>query len=434
MKGFKIIIVIFLLKVISIVSTFIVSILLSNYYLDTEDFALYNYLFSVVSFSVVISYFGLNTSLVRQLPRINEKKIKSQKIFQISFYTILISSLIALILIILDFYFNQNQYIYMLASIIPMVGFTVYGFSLQGLKRQIESIFFDRLILNSLIIISMILAFNFFNFKSDFKIVSQIFLFCSSTTFIFTLLKSNVRKFNYSLINFNSFKKEISNAFQLFINSGLGTFISNLPILILGIISLNDVAFIVPPLKIITAGSLILFSINIYLMPYISENYQNKNIKKLNEIYSKVIAFNSVIGFLFVFTILISGKYFLSLWGLEYANKGEVFLYIVIFQSFINLIFGPGGAFLKMMGFEKKEISSNIFFIISYFTTQLIFHLLKIEILISTAMSMVISSLVQNISRYYYVSKILVLKKNDFICSYRKIWSDINIQFFKNKN
>ena len=43
-----------------------------------------------------------------------------------------------------DFYFNQNQYVYMLASIIPMVGFTVYGFSLQGLKHQIESIFFDN--------------------------------------------------------------------------------------------------------------------------------------------------------------------------------------------------------------------------------------------------------------------------------------------------
>tara|TARA_B110000046_G_scaffold175145_1_gene199559 strand:+ start:156 stop:1439 length:1284 start_codon:yes stop_codon:yes gene_type:complete len=426
MKELKTLIGILLLRAISIISTFIISMLLSNYYLDTEEFALYNYLFSIVSFSVVISYFGLNTSLVRQLPRIIEKKLKSQKIFQISFYTISISLVIVLFLIIINFYFNQNQNIYMLASIVPIVGFKIFGFSLQGFKRQIQSIFFDRLILNSLIIISFFLAFNFFGLKSNFKIVSQIFLICSSITFMFTLIKFNETKFDYSLINFNSFKKEISNAFQLFINSGLGSFISNLPILILGIISFNDIAFIVPALKIITIGSLILSSINIYLRPYISEHYQNKKIKKLNEIYSKVIACNLVIGILFVTTILISGKYLLSLWGLEYANKGELFLYIVIFQSFINLIFGPGGAFLNMMGFEKKERSSNIYFITSYITTQFIFYLLKMEILTSTAISMVISSLVQNLIRYYYVSKILIIKKNDIICSYRKMWRDIN--------
>ncbi|MDB4093357.1 hypothetical protein N9543_03450 [Flavobacteriaceae bacterium] len=426
MKELKTLIGILLLRAISIISTFIISMLLSNYYLDTEEFALYNYLFSIVSFSVVISYFGLNTSLVRQLPRIIEKKLKSQKIFQISFYTISISLVIVLFLIIINFYFNQNQNIYMLASIVPIVGFKIFGFSLQGFKRQIQSIFFDRLILNSLIIISFFLAFNFFGLKSNFKIVSQIFLICSSITFMFTLIKFNETKFDYSLINFNSFKKEISNAFQLFINSGLGSFISNLPILILGIISFNDIAFIVPALKIITIGSLILSSINIYLRPYISEHYKNKKIKKLNEIYSKVIACNLVIGILFVTTILISGKYLLSLWGLEYANKGELFLYIVIFQSFINLIFGPGGAFLNMMGFEKKERSSNIYFITSYITTQFIFYLLKMEILTSTAISMVISSLVQNLIRYYYVSKILIIKKNDIICSYRKMWRDIN--------
>ena len=131
MKELKTIVVILFLRIISIASTFVLSILLSNYYLDTEEFALYNYLFSVVSFSVVISFFGLNSSLVRQLPRIIEKKLKSQKIFQISFYTVSISIIIVLFLIIVYFYFNQNQNIYMLASIIPMVGFKIYGFSLH---------------------------------------------------------------------------------------------------------------------------------------------------------------------------------------------------------------------------------------------------------------------------------------------------------------
>lgn len=418
---------IFLIKALSVATTFGLSVLTANI-LEVDDYGLFNYWDALISLLGTFSLLGFNLLIVRDLPQADSQEKKADLIngaFKSTLYISLLLSLGLLSFFWLNSNFNNKEYI-IIFGLVPFSLYKLLGFWFQAENKFLTGAILDKG-LQSLLIICILGLISILYINIDFVVVSIAFLISSCAILGLSFKRVNRESLIFSRrLSIKNWIDLARKSFVFFSTSAVGIFNSNLGIYLLGFYSFEKVAFFTPAVKISLMGQLFLMSTNIYLRPTVSRLIKEKKLSKVKQIYLTGVLFNFAVGTTYLLVILIFSNQILQLFGDEFVfNSGKV-VKIIAFQSFINLIFGSGGSVLNMSGQEKKERNSNLVFTASTLIIFLALYLfIGSDLLIAMAISMTLSSLFQNIYRVYFVNKYLSFQYNDFIQSYREMWRDI---------
>ena len=323
---------------------------------------------AITIFVANLSRLGLDQSLVKFISRINTKKEKD-KIHSVNkmaitwslCFSFITSSLVYIFSDFLsDIIFNKPLMAPILKimslSIIPIACFTLYGSSLQGLKKQNIAMSIISLIAPLLVV--LIVSMLDVNSAKD---VSIVYLAANLINLLIALISWKI----YSpedpyKIKFLS-KELFKSSFPLWISVFFIQIISWFPLILLGVwasaelISLYQISN-----RIAALSLLLLFAVKSIVAPRISEAKTNNNIEQAI-LLSKLAIKISLLGSLPVFSILfVIPEPVLGLFGEEF-KKATPILMILLIGTISNTLTGPVGALMAMTNNEHGVMTQNFF-------------------------------------------------------------------------
>lgn len=357
----------FLLKILSMIIGYVTMLYLTNNY-GAKQYGIYSLALTVLSISIIIPRFGLDTSLVKI---IGELKINSTKeqIIKALIKSIKISSAIGLLLSLIYFFFSNDIALYIFNKpnfneelilisyiIVPATLIFLIASYFQAFKNIVNYILINTTLLN-VIFLLLLLLLELLNKKLNlFKIYSySIWL-----TFIIgtILLFFNARKLKLSRegkglnINYN-FKKIINTSFPMMLSSSFALLINWLDVIMLGIFTLEkSVGIYAASQRLAAISGIALFAINAISTPKFVEFYTKNDIKGLENIVVKStkLIFYTTVPILLLF--LFFPKTILSINGSEFTS-GYLALIFLCLGKFVNSVSGSVGYILQMTNNQK---------------------------------------------------------------------------------
>ena len=255
---------------------------------------------------------------------------------------------------------DKNIIIYILAGIFPFSLIFLNSGILKGHYKFREFSFFQMFLVNALMLLILVL-FSFFKYSIDIILIAYVLcvFIVSFFSFIF-LLKKEFIKFSVSF-NFKKYYKSLKVSLNLFLSEGVNTLLPLIDILIIQFFA-NEIFVgqynIVH--RISTLLSLFILAVNHVSMPKMA-NYINT--KKINNVMSEIkksILLSIMFSAPLFMLILIFPEFIFSLFKINNENLLTL-LYILLMVQFINIITGPSGIVLEMIGYENKNRNIVLF-------------------------------------------------------------------------
>ena len=132
------------------------------------------------------------------------------------------------------------------------------------------------------------------------------------------------------------------------------------------------------------------------LSPKLAEMYAQNKIKEMNVLVRKITFGLMLIAIGFLIFFILTGKYMLSLWGIEFEEAYSILIILSIGQ-FFNISTGCAGMLLMMCGFEKTYGYISIVFVL--LNILLNYFLITLYGAVGAAVATAITIAFENISK-----------------------------------
>jgi O-antigen/teichoic acid export membrane protein len=277
----------------------------------------------------------------------------------------------------------------------------LFGFFFQAKRNIILMHLLQGFITNSLFCVFLLYSFMF-----DKSYSENFLLFIFSLSWLMSILLGYFLWIKISSVNFNddlkiilSIKENLNVISVNFLNQCIQW---GIPFM-LGISLLEaQVAEYVVAYKIAMLFSILLISVNSYIMPKIALCISEENTYDLEVLVKKVTCRLSLLACPVLFLLIFFAPYFTFFLGDEYLSSVNMFRILCVAQL-INVVSGSVGVILNMANLEKNVLTSS--FISVLFLTLSCLVLVPIYGGNGAAISQVVSVFVQMAVLSYYVKK-----------------------------
>ncbi|SHM59280.1 flippase [Gracilibacillus kekensis] len=349
-----------ILKLIGLVSSFLISVLLART-LGPEKFGVYSYVFAIITILTIPTNNGFPNMIVRytSMYSIKSKHALLKGLYSFSNTTSLLISLsLMFIAVLINAFTSNNLYMYIGFSMIPILALcAVRSAILNGLERVIFSQIPDKIINPTV----FILLYSIYYIISDsdeislamtfsLKLLALIISFIFGTIFLFKLLPKK-------LINLKSEfekKKWIKTAIPMLLVGGMMFLNNRLDLLLIGLLkSMYEVGVY----QVVTRGAEVivfgLSALNIVFSPKFSKYFTLNDSVSLQNAFTTSARIIFCISFPIATLFIFWGEDILvSIYGSDYAGGGTAIAILSVGQL-INSMFGAVGQLLIMTGYEK---------------------------------------------------------------------------------
>lgn len=332
--------------------------------LSVDDFGVYTFFLSLVTFLVVIASAGSENIL---LSLVSKRKENGNYYFQqtilsvLSLVTLFSISVIIFLLLSqgkIEEIVNIANYREILLIVIWVVFFQTIIIYFRALNQAeflfIKAIIPENFIRPSILIFLVILAY--FIGISNLKIISISYLLSFFLTAVIVVIwkldlfrRLNIREY--------SFDKEVLRLCPQFMSIQILNQASNfIPVFLMGIFLTSDTIGIFRASQQTTIlVSFILISVNMVFAPTISNLFNKNKLNDLKAFYAKTTKWTFVLGGYISILVMLNSELILNLFGPEY-KKWSMILIILAFGQLINASTGSSGYLLLMTSNQKYMI------------------------------------------------------------------------------
>ncbi|AZO93473.1 flippase [Halocella sp. SP3-1] len=388
----------FLLKIIGLSIGFIFQIILGRM-LGPEMYGKYTMYLTYTVILSIISVFGMDQNLIKEIPKYIESKNKAGSYLKLS---LLISVLITIILSGSIFLINQVNnfgfeiYILIIMLFIKTIITIIDGF-LQGIGLVVRVTFLN-IVANNLL--KMIGFFIMIYFGIDpFKSALYVFILSELITLIVRM--SVISKFLNIKNNSKVLTKHEKIAFIKYsitvaLIAGIGLLIQSIDkIMISTLIDMESVGLYKVAQNYVSLISVFIAPF-IAFWPVISKLYHDNQIKEIEIEMKKIVTIIIYLVTPMFFLFLYLSDELLLIFGTEYATNVSKQVLIILSLSFlIDAISGPIGSILTMTKYAKYILYNNILSLILNLVLNYI--LIKnygiVGVAIGTGISVIVSNL-----------------------------------------
>jgi len=357
----------FLSKIFNLLMGFVFSILVTRWY-GAEVMGIYSLVTVYMMFAGMVSFLGLNTSIVRMIPEhIAKFSIFSAeriyyKFFKLVFFLSFVTSIVAYssvdFIAVNIFKKDFMSFLFAIASlfIIPQAFMSLNLQVVRSLKA-IKLLATVEIASSICKVIILIILFYLFNDKYDSVyalFLSNFIMAIVSFYIVFSLFNSKKKD---SIDSTNYYEPTVKYIFSIslpmFLTSGMIMLILQIDTVMLSMYStLKAVGIYAVIVKLAGLSIFVTASINTIAGPKISELFHSGKMDELKNMTQKTTKFAVLITLPIILITIIFGKYLLSVFGSEFV-EGYNTLIILLSALFISTTAGSEGYFLNMTGHQK---------------------------------------------------------------------------------
>lgn len=350
-------------KIYSALLNYVILVLIARL-LPLDDFGVYSFFLSLVTFSVVITSAGSENILLSLVSKQKDKgpiyyyRTIISTLILVTLFSMIVVTLLLLSQNTIGTLLNINQYSEILIIVIWVVflqALIIYFRALNQaefsfIKAIVPENFIRPTILFILVTISLVFGF------SNLIIISYSFLLSFLVTAMFVVVWK-IDIFKRCKIEGFIFDKEVIRLSPQFMSVQLFNSASNfIPVFIMGVFLTSDAIGIFRASQQTTIlVSFILISVNMVFAPSIASLYNKKKKKELKEFYTKTTRWTLVLGGYITLLVILNADLILHLFGPEYTKWNFVLIILSIGQL-INAATGSSGYMLLMTRNQKYMI------------------------------------------------------------------------------
>lgn len=383
--------------------------------LNLEQAGLYFLAFSVVNILSAVARAGMDNTLVRY------GGATPELINNIFFKALFLSGTLSIFLWILIQIFTDElaSNIFSKPQLSPILGvisasilgvswLTLVSYGLQGLGRIVASVFTLNIAINATVGSYIII----FGVNSALQLAS---IFAYSTILIammgvvfFWLTGERTTKFN--VISWSKLQNSFMPLWSVVV---MGQFIQWAPPLLGGMfIDSEGVAILTVAQRIAMLISFVLVSVNMVVAPKIARLKVAGELSDIQTVISLALRFAISLSVPIMLLFFLFPEVILRIFGAEFAVEGQNLLRVLVVAQFVNVITGPAGMVLTMMG-QEKYVRRSVFF--GFFVTLILVPLLANYFgLFGAGVGAALGIFTQNIMACYYLNSVLNI--NIFRC------------------
>lgn len=361
-------------RILAIVLGFVINIIIAKVYgskvLGTLAFAE-----STLILVTIFTTMGTNTAILRLIP---EHLIKYSPSSAYSIYMKIQKMVlsISIVVCIVFFLFSESiaetilskkhfaYYLMLIAVFIPFKSLLLYNIqALRGLKliKEFAAIIVMPHVLNIALLVSFA---TFVDGKKDIPILSFLLSIAIAAVIGWVVMNISFKKMlqRTDVIHDERISKIISISFPMLLTSTMTYITGQSGVIILIIFrSETEVGFYSVAVKLATATSLILASVNSVIAPKLSELFHTEKIEELFYIAQKSTKLIFFLSLPILMFLLIGGRYILStFFGTDFVIAYPA-LAVLLFGQFINSSSGSTMLFMNMT--DRQVLMRNIIFI-----------------------------------------------------------------------
>lgn len=325
--------------------------------LGAENYGLYVFAFSIVTYFITIINFGFDLPAVKSIAENADNRFGKEKtlsnVFTAKVYLGIISSMLFILIVLFIPSFRNNWLIYFICFGQSITNIIFPQWFFQGIQRM-RTVTFIQLIFK---LISLI--FIFLYVKQDDDIV--IFTFIMTITSISgALIAAYIIRYKEGLLirwsNFSDVKQYIKHALPFFGGNSMIVIKQQSAMVILGVFfSMKDVALYDLAVKIFTVPSVLVASINNALFPKVVVH------EDISVIVKKIIKIENLIGICIFLLLVMFGKWIIYFMGGSIMLDAYPLLVILSFGIFAQLTVGAICNFVFIPRNENNYIVKNQF-------------------------------------------------------------------------
>lgn len=407
----------FFLKVFGLGIAFIFQIILGRL-LEPASYGEYTMYLTYSSIFTIITVFGMDQNLIKEIAKNNNDKKRSNSLLQLS---MIISIMLCFLVSVTVFFFKDKLdfgadgvYLFIAMSIIRTIVMIFDGF-LQGNGLVVRVTLLNDVINNLLKVIFFIAIAN--SGTSSLKAALWSFIFSEFIMAIFRLLDINKilgNKYKLTIRLDKKVKKEfIKYSSTVLFVSGIGILLQNVDrIMISSYLDLANVGIYKVSQNYVSLIG-VFISPFIAFWPVISKLYHDNKLFEIQEEMKRIVKIvtYSVIPMFFIFVF--QSNSLLSIFGEYYATKaGGQVLIILAFSFLIDAISGPIGSILTMTKYAKFILYNSIAALI----VNIVLNFLLIDKfgIVGVAIATGISIILNNLLSIFEVKILLGIFSYDF--------------------
>lgn len=349
-------------KIIGMIAGLSVSISLGRV-LGTEGLGVVNFANKFGMILLILTMFGFQNVIIKFVAiakgKLDDTGIATTLTTSL-FFNVLLSIIIACLgVIILPFILdmwpgNQGLYIPIMIvffMLIPQTISCIYCAVLNGYGKIWQAQLMDQTLNILFVGVGLIL---YWIFNLSFTPVSVLLLYAISRIFLALLVwfiwkKNFKKKFVWRL----NLKPMLKMAKPLMLVTGAAVIANNSDIIILGILgTFNEVGIYSVAARLALLTTLFLQVTNAAIAPKLAKLFSDTKIDEMSIMIKRTTKGLTAIGFIFVLTFVVLGKWMLGFWGAEF-QQGYILLVVLSIGQFFNIATGCSGLTLDMCGYEK---------------------------------------------------------------------------------
>lgn len=402
-------------KIFAKVFALISSVIIARYY-GADIIGFVAIIGSVIGMAVLLSNFGMSTSILRLIPEYTQNFSRSVAL-AIYLKTLILTGVISIITGYLLWFFSSEiadnvfhkpvlEYFFELSAFI-LVFYALNSLNIaaiRAMKKMKPLALFEFLPSVITFILVIVLTFAFYNKYNPIYIVfSSTILMAFLTSFYIGKIIKNT-DIDDGFARAPSFRSITVLSFPMFLTAGLQFISGQTDIFMLGMLTTEDqvgIYSIVFSLSMLT--SFVLASINSMAAPKFSELYHQGKMDDLKHVAQKSTKMIFWISLPIMLVLILFGKFILAIYGQEFMLGYMALVFITIGQ-FINAASGSVGYFLNMTGHQK--VFQNIILIAAIVNVVLNYVLIPKYGINGAAFATLVSTIFWNIVASVYVKNI----------------------------
>ena len=403
----------FVVKVLGMGSGIVLSIVIGRH-LGPEGLGVINLSLKIGMILIVVSLFGLQNWIIREVSKSNKKgdynyqrSLISASVITTAFLSFIIASLGIIGVNVIGDVFLDNDALKVpltltFIMLIPQTLSRVYSSALNGIGRVWQANLIDQS-LTSILVLALVTVFYFFEIDYSANLVltgylcSRFMLLC----FVFLFWRHQQRGEKTSFMSIGSMLKK---GFPMMVITGTSSIYNNLDVVILASLSdMEHVGYYSAGARLALATSFVVQIVNSVLSPRIAGLYIAGDLQEMSVIVKKVGRVLLLLSIGMIIFFIIFGNNLLVMWGDQFIKAYPILVILIVGQG-IKIANSISGTLLLMCDYEREQafLSISILFIYVILAYLLILNFQGI----GAAYALLITIIIENIS------KVILVKRN----------------------
>lgn len=360
---------VFILKILGTAMLFVFQLVLSNM-MGAAKYGQFTIFQTVINIFILITVFGMDSTLIRYVPRLSSTDKTKYRIFKTSFIVSLIISLAISALMflfkypIMNFFkINNERYYYIipLALIFMSLGKIIDGF-LQGEKRTDIYTFFSMFLVTFI----KLIIFLALSFKVKDLLLDAIIAFTSGELIVLFIRILYVnRGYKSTEFNMNSdfgrdqYKRFFTYSVSLLAILGISTLTSSVDKITINYFIGSKSVGVYKASESLMGLVGIFASPFIVFWPFMSELYKKNDMVTLQKIFRLVTKLISVMAIPAIVFMVVFSNDLLKIYGKTFTGGTLIFCVLLISTS-SDTLSGPVGALLNMTDYANYNLIDTV--------------------------------------------------------------------------